>query len=189
MRTANPMTRTRKIAMLASSLLLGLAGTIALPSTAHATPIDVTCLTGSRNTHYTPPLTNTSQAHQLDISENFSCLSLLGGISSASSTSTRTVTTSCLLSVQTPLTLPARTITYHWNTGASSTVTYPAVTAARAADGTVTVISVGAVTAGLGIGQTATQTTVEPNLNLTACSTTGLSDTNSILNTLIIAPL
>ncbi|KUN33275.1 hypothetical protein AQJ30_34285 [Streptomyces longwoodensis] len=95
---------------------------------------------------------------------------------------------SCVISVQSPLTLPARTFTIGWNTGESSTVTYPATTAVRAADGTVTITSVGAVTDGLGEGQVATQVTVEPNLDVTACATTGLSATDSLTNTLVIAP-
>jgi hypothetical protein len=95
--------------------------------------------------------------------------------------------TSCLASVQSPLS--SNTATYHWNNGTSSTITFASSTAVRAADGTVTVTSIGAVTSGLGLGQTATRVTVEPNLNLTACLTDGLSETNSVLNTLIIAPV
>ncbi|MEW2266313.1 hypothetical protein ACGF5T_32080 [Streptomyces sp. NPDC047853] len=184
-----PLPVRRKAAVVGASVALGLAGAVAVPTTAHATPVDITCLTGNRTTHYTPPLTNTPRPTHLSLDENFSCVSLLGGVSSGTSTSSRDVTTSCLLSLQTPLNIPARTITYHWNTGDHTTVTYPAVTAVRAADGTVTIISIGAVTDGLGEGQVATQTTVEPNLNLTACATTGLSATNSLVNTLVITPV
>ncbi|MFJ4809600.1 hypothetical protein [Streptomyces longwoodensis] len=171
-----------------AALALGLAGAVTVPATGHAAPVDISCPMGSRHTTYTPPLTNTVKPEHLVLTEHFSCVSLLGGVSSGDATSSVDVSTSCVISVQSPLTLPARTFTIGWNTGESSTVTYPATTAVRAADGTVTITSVGAVTDGLGEGQVATQVTVEPNLDVTACATTGLSATNSLTNTLVIAP-
>ncbi|MGW2477729.1 hypothetical protein [Streptomyces sp. NPDC001665] len=188
--TLPPRRRTaRKLAVITATLSLAGVGAIAVPATAQALPVDITCLTGNRTTTYTPPLTNTVKPEHLDLDEHWGCASLLSGVSSGNATSSVDVSTSCVISVQSPLTLPARTVTYHWNTGAHSTVTYPATVAVRAADGTVTTTSVGAVVDGLGQGQVATAVNVEPNLNVTACSTTGLSQTNSLLNTLVIAPV
>ncbi|MFI9018946.1 hypothetical protein ACIGZI_33465 [Streptomyces griseus] len=170
------------------ALGLGATGVLALATPASATPVDITCLTGMRNTAYTPSLTYTPQPTNLQITDNFSCTSLLSGVSSGSGTfSAYAPSSSCLASVQSPLT--SITTTYHWNTGASSTIVFASSTAVRAANGTVTVTSVGTVTAGLGVGQAATRVTVEPNLDLAACLDGGLSETNSVVNSLVIAPV
>ncbi|MFJ6438841.1 hypothetical protein [Streptomyces sp. NPDC091416] len=187
-RPSRPSPRQR-LAAWAAAALLALGCSVALPAgTAHAVPVDITCLTGSRNTVYTPPLTYTPGPTSLQITDHFSCASLLSGVSSGSGSYTVNLpSTSCLASVQSPLS--SNTATYHWNNGTSSTISFASSTAVRAANGTVTVTSIGAVTSGLGLGQTVTRVTVEPNLNLTACLTGGLSETNSVLNTLIIAPV
>ncbi|MEV6265421.1 hypothetical protein AB0M42_32430 [Streptomyces sp. NPDC051784] len=188
MRTSRRRGRRRSLAAAVLALGLGLTGVLASAAPASATPVDITCLTGTRNTAYTPPLTNTPAPTHLQITDHFNCVSLLSGVSSGSGGfSVDVPSTSCLASVQSPLT--SNTATYHWNTGVYSTITFASSTAVRAADGTVTVTSIGAVTAGLGIGQLATRITVEPNLNLTACFGDGLSETNSVLNSLVIAPV
>ncbi|MFF5900872.1 hypothetical protein ACFY8O_33805 [Streptomyces argenteolus] len=180
--------KPRRVVPAVVALGLGAIGVLTLAAPASATPVDITCLTGTRNTAYTPPLTYTPQPTNLYITDNFSCTSLLSGVSSGSgSFSAYAPSTSCLASVQSPLT--SITTTYHWNTGTSSTIVFASSTAVRAADGTVTVTSIGAVTAGLGAGQTATRVTVEPNLDLTACLDGGLSETNSVVNSLVIAPV
>lgn len=180
--------RRHGLAVAGTTLGLSMVGLLVTPASAGAASTDITCLTGSRNTIYSPPLTYTPTATSLAISEHFSCVSLLSGVSSGSATfSASAPSTSCLASVQSPLT--SISVTYNWNNASSSTVTFASSTALRAADGTVTVTSIGTVTAGLGSGGLATKVTVEPNLNLTACLNGGLSETNSVVNSLIIAPV
>ncbi|MEU1630199.1 hypothetical protein ABZ746_33865 [Streptomyces sp. NPDC020096] len=65
-------------------------------------------------------------------------------------------------------------ITYWWNNGKSSTITFKVTNVVRAANGTTTVTSLGAVTDGLGKGSVATRVVVLPALSLTACDTTGV---------------
>jgi hypothetical protein len=51
----------------------------------------------------------------------------------------------------------------------SLTISFPATTVTRAADGTTTIVSVGTVTSGLGQGEVATRTVVLPRLNPDEC--------------------
>ncbi|MGC0420014.1 hypothetical protein [Embleya sp. AB8] len=186
-RTVVPQGSRRPLAALAVVVTLASAGAVIAPASASASPVDITCLTGNRHTAYTPPLTNTPKPEALAISDNYSCISLLSGVSSGSSSlAVELPSSSCLLELTFLTSLP---VAYHWNTGQSSTITYATSNAVRAADGTVTTTSVGAVTAGLGSGQAATLITVEPALNPIACATTGLSDTNSLAVSLVIAPV
>ncbi|MDP9073974.1 MAG: hypothetical protein M3N98_07335 [Actinomycetota bacterium] len=66
-------------------------------------------------------------------------------------------------------------ITYRWNTGKSSTITFDRTTVARAADGTTTVTALGTVSKGLAKGSIATRVVVLPAIDLTACATMGLA--------------
>ncbi|MFD9999582.1 hypothetical protein [[Kitasatospora] papulosa] len=180
--------RRQVLAIAGTALGLSMIGLLVTPASAGTNSTDITCLTGSRNTVYTPPLTYAPTATSLDISEQFSCVSLLSGVSSGSAAFVVSApSTSCLVSVQHPLT--SISVTYRWNNASSSTVNFTSSTAARAADGTVTITSIGTVTAGLGSGQLATKVTVEPNPDLTVCLDGGLSETNSVINSLVIAPV
>ncbi|MGW0931411.1 hypothetical protein [Streptomyces sp. NPDC002644] len=131
--------------------------------------VDIVC-EGNETSTYSPPLTNTPQTTGVQSTENYTCSSLLTGVSSGTSSVTISGTYSCVLSLQ-PFTA---TSTYHWNTGQTSTAEY-GVTLARAADGTTTVTAIGTVTAGLGQGAAFTNVIVKPALDLTACSGSGLS--------------
>ncbi|MDF0374382.1 hypothetical protein OM788_004291 [Streptomyces sp. KA12] len=131
--------------------------------------VDVVC-TGNETSTYTPPLTNTPQPTTVQSSENYSCTSLLTGVSSGTSTTTISGSYSCVISLQ-PF---SATSTYHWNTGQTSTAEYD-VTLVRAANNTTVVTAVGTVTAGLGQGAAFTNVIVKPALNLTACASGGLA--------------
>ncbi|MFI8178676.1 hypothetical protein ACIF6H_36095 [Streptomyces microflavus] len=175
------------LAALGTALSLALTTVVLAPTAAHASPVDITCLTGNRHTTYSPPLTNTPKPESLAITDNFSCLSLLSGVSSGTSTlGVNLPSSSCLLELTFLSALP---VNYTWNTGQSSTITYATSNAVRAANGTVTTTSIGTVTAGLGLGQVATLITVEPALSPTACAGVGISATNSLAASLAIAPV
>jgi hypothetical protein len=160
----------------AAALALGLTAVAAVPPAAQAASpglVDITCPLGAYTTNISPPLTNTQRPTTFDSTENLSCTSLLSGVSSGTTHRTSTIDLSCLLFLQPPT--AQQTVTYSWNTGQSSTVTYVSYTIAMAANGTRAITKVGAVTQGLGIGEIATEVLVIPSLSLNACATTGIS--------------
>ncbi|WP_181797607.1 hypothetical protein [Streptomyces sp. WELS2] len=71
--------------------------------------------------------------------------------------------------------LQTTVVTYVWNTGDSSTITFSNTDVVKAADGTSTVTATGAVTAGLGQGSSAVKVIVLPQLSPTACAASGVS--------------
>jgi hypothetical protein len=66
-------------------------------------------------------------------------------------------------------------ITYRWNTGTVSIITFNRTNVVRAVNGTTTITAFGSVTSGYGNGRTATRVVVLPAIDLTACATTGVS--------------
>ncbi|MFS0696052.1 hypothetical protein [Streptomyces nitrosporeus] len=172
-------------ATLAAALTLSVGGVVAAPAS-HATGVDITCLAGSSNVTYDPPLTNTLRDTNTTVTNNFSCTSLLTGVSSGTATATRVQELSCLLALTPPTATSSDT--YTWNTGQTSTATYVSTTVVRAVDGTATVTAVGSITSGLGQGSSASKIVVIPQLSLTACATTGLEETNGVAN-LVIVPV
>lgn len=72
-----------------------------------------------------------------------------------------TISTSCLSLLQ--IGLPAQTVTYNWNDGSSSTVHYGLATESTNPAGFQVEQQIGTVTAGVGAGGTAVQTTVLPS--------------------------
>jgi hypothetical protein len=117
--------------------------------------------------------------------ETYSC-GPLGSVTSGSGSFTVTESAGCLADIS----LPADTATYTWNSpNGSSTISFPATTVARAADGTTTVISVGSVTSGLGAGQVATRTVVLPQLDPGACASSQGVTQEVGTATLLIAPV
>ncbi|MET8576548.1 hypothetical protein [Streptomyces sp. NPDC005012] len=162
---------TRLIATLGSTLALAASGLLSA-SQASAAPVGIVCALGSQSNTYTPPLTNTPQPLTAHVNENYSCTSLLTGVSSASGSATIEFMAGCLL---TALPLVSDELTYTWSTGQASTILFNNTTEVRAANGTATITSTGSVTSGLGQGSTATRVVVLPALSLTACATTGVS--------------
>ncbi|TRV71726.1 hypothetical protein FKN01_31420 [Streptomyces sp. 130] len=172
--------RLRRLTAIASAAtLLGGAALLAAP-TASAAPAavgDLVC-TGSQTAHFSPPLTNTPTTVTATVQENYNCLSLLSPISSGSGGYTAVrPDNSCLLSLSP---LGTSQVTYGWNTGQTSTVTFNNTNVIRAANGTTTTISTGAVTSGYSTGSLVTRELVAPALSLTACATTGVSDSTGV---------
>ncbi len=162
----------RKIARWTTALLCVAAGTLLPIPPAQAASIGLVCAVGSQTATYSPPMTNTTHVSTVRIRENYSCASLLTGISSGQGTASFLEDTSCLLTVQPAV---ADVITYRWNTGKSSVITFNRTSVARALNGTTTITSVGSVTSGPGQGSAATRVVALPAPNLVACSTFGVS--------------
>jgi hypothetical protein len=178
----------RLLRFLPALLVMALAGFSAVPASAgEQTLVDIECLTGSHTNTYAPPLTNTTTYTTTQADETFTCTSLLGAnVTGATSQRTFSGNFSCLLSTTPPLT--PQTVTYQWNDGRSSTVTYTVNSSSHAADGTLLITKVGTVTAGLGAGQTATTVVASPSLDLASCAGAGITSLTGIA-TLAIAPL
>ncbi|MEU6157845.1 hypothetical protein [Streptomyces sp. NPDC047130] len=164
---------------------LAAAGPLVAAPSAHASGVDITCLIGTSQATYDPPLSNTTQTLDIGVTETYGCASLNTSVSSGSTAYSATSEADCLLTANS---YPGATRTYHWNDGRSSTITFTVSNAVRAVDGTTTVTSVGTVTAGLGVGGTATRVVVQPQLDLSACATTGVSSTTGTA-TLAVLPV
>jgi hypothetical protein len=172
--------RTRSlVAALSAAALVG-GGVVAAAPSAWAVPAalgDLVC-TGSQSAHFSPPLTNTPATVTATVQENYNCFSVLSPISSGNGGYTAVRPgNSCLLSLSP---LGTSQVTYRWNTGQTSTVTYNNTNVVRAANGTTTTISTGAVTSGYSTGSLVTRELVAPALSLSACATTGVSDETGI---------
>ena len=89
----------------------------------------------------------------------------IGGVAAGDASSTFQVTASCTTETLAPV-----TVTYHWNTGQSSTVHYAVNSVTRLAHGSDMVVAVGTVTAGLDQEAAAEAQIMEPVLDSTACS-------------------
>lgn len=178
--------RSRRVAAASAGIFaLATGGLLVAPAVpASSSTVGIICAVGSQTATYSPALTNDSKPTHVHITENYDCTSPLTGVSSASGSADIFEDASCLITAQPGLT---DIVTYQWNTGQSSIVTYSVTNVVRAANGTTTVTSVGAVTSGLGQGSTATRIVVLPALSLTACSTTGLAAQTGVAE-LNIAP-
>ncbi|MEU4742806.1 hypothetical protein AB0G02_20405 [Actinosynnema sp. NPDC023658] len=172
-------TKSRHIRITAAAgaaLGLAAAGVVVVPGSAQAAPVAIVCAVGSQRTDYTPPLTNTTRDTAVSSTENYSCTSLLTGVSSATGTTANGGEQSCLLALVPPTDTSIRT--YQWNTGQSSTIAFFTNTVATLANGTTVITSVGSVSSGLGQGSAVTRVVAQPSLSLTACATTGINTLN-----------
>ncbi|MGW0931412.1 hypothetical protein [Streptomyces sp. NPDC002644] len=186
MPTSVPVPHVGRVALATMTAgALAAAGLMVAAPSAHASGVDIACLIGTSQATYDPPLTNTPQTVDIGVTETYGCTSLSTSVSSGSTAYSATSEADCLLTANS---YPGATRTYHWNDGRSSTITFTVSNAVRAVDGTTTVTSVGTVTAGLGVGGTATRVVVQPQLDLPACGTTGVSSTTGTA-TLAILPV
>jgi hypothetical protein len=124
---------------------------------------------GTETASFSPPLTNTPRLTTVSATEDLDYCPL-GGVTTGSASGIFQVTASC-----TGETLTPTAITYRWNTGQSSAVNYTATSVTRLADGSTLVVSVGTVTGGFDQGAAAETQIVDPVLNLTLCSGSGVS--------------
>lgn len=186
MRSSIPVLLPRRVCAAATAVLALVAGSVLAAPAAHAAGVDIVCAVGSEHVTYDPPLTNTLRTTNVKNEGEFSCTSLTTGVSSGTSTFSVVRDVSCLLALTPPNTVTSQT--FVWNTGQSSTVTYPSTTVVRAANGTTVATAVGSITSGYGQGSSVTKVVVQPQLSLTACATTGLEAINGTAS-LVITPV
>ncbi|RAJ31263.1 hypothetical protein K353_06167 [Kitasatospora sp. SolWspMP-SS2h] len=179
------MSHHRTILATLTAAALTTAGMIITAAPASATPTDLECTVGSQVNSYSPPLTNTTRSTTVSTDESFTCASLTNTITSGTSHRSGTFNASCLLSLQPPT--ASQTAVYRWNNGTSSTITYVSDAVVTAANGSLLITKVGAATAGVGIGQNATEVVAIPQLSVSACAGTGITAQTG-LATLEIAP-
>lgn len=160
----------RRLPRLAAALLLGSVMTVGMVPVAHATPttVPVSCV-GSDTVTYNPPLVNAPRTTTVTFTEDLD-LCLAGGVTTADASASVTKTTSC-----TAVTLNPAATTYHWNTGASSSVNFFANVVVHLAGGFNQVTSTGTVTSGFDVGATAVVVATLPQLNVTACASDGVA--------------
>ncbi|BBD63015.1 hypothetical protein NIES2109_58650 (plasmid) [Nostoc sp. HK-01] len=143
---------------------------MATKSIAQAQLLPVICSVGSETASYNPPLT--TQTQNTTVSIQGSVGQCIGAQPIISGTYNFTVTfaTSCN-NIQS---FPAYPITYNWNTGQSSQVSYT-FTSLNLINGQLLLTSTGTVTDGLFKGRTVQRTITLLGTNLTACFNQGLS--------------
>lgn len=162
-------TSRRITAAMAIGLLFGAAtAAAAIAPAAHASSL-LSC-EGTETVTFQPPLTNTPALTQVHFAIDLDYCPA-GGVTTGESHGDFPVTTSCTTLALLP---PSFTDTYHWNTGASSTVTYtaPVETVVNA---TLIVTDTGTVTSGFDQGAAANETTPLPQPAPLACATTGVT--------------
>lgn len=186
MRSSIAVLPPRRVSAALAAVLTLVAGGVLVAPAAHAAGVDIICAVGSEQASYDPPLTNELRTTNVTVTNHLSCTSLTTGVSSGSSTTSRTREVSCLIALTPPNTVTSET--YTWNTGKRSTITYVSTTVARAANGTTVVTAVGSVTSGLGQGSSVTKVATAPQLSVTACATTGLEHIDGIAS-LVIKPV
>jgi hypothetical protein len=173
----------------AATVLLCVTGltTLATSAPAHADDELVAC-TGSVTVDYSPPLGPTLRQTQQSVTED---LGTAGGGTCAAGPftagSARTVfdqQVSCLLQGLGD-TLVENVVTYHWQDGRTSTITYPVTTVVHAADQEI-VTSTGTVTAGYGLGSVSERIAVYPSLDLTDCLTGTITQQTGLLTVAIL---
>lgn len=146
---------------------------------------------GKNTVSYDPPLTNTPQQVRVTSDAVYGSLSPeLGLCIAVGAPITGGVRHTVFDQVQfcNNLLGPAiATHNYTWNTGATSSVLWTVSQLTKPANQTV-VERLGIVTAGFGVGHQATSTMILPELDLDACTTTGLAHQDGVA-TLAILPL
>lgn len=156
------------LAPLIAALLLG----VVMIPVAHAGLAQTSLLscTGTQVTTFQPPLTNTPKLTSVHVRTVLdTCVT--GGVASGEARSDFQATASCTNLMLPP---PPFTVTYEWNTGASSTVMYTA-SVQELVGGSVVVIDTGTVTSGLDQGAIANETVVLTPPDLLACLGRGVA--------------
>ncbi|WP_027005746.1 hypothetical protein [Conexibacter woesei] len=174
-----------RVARSLSLTLLAAAALAAVPGAAQAQDDPVVC-TGSVTVHYAPalgPLPRVSSqqvAERLGTGGGGACT---GPFSSGAADTSFTQQVGCLLQGLGD-TLVTNVVTYHWNGGASSTITYPVTTVVHAANQLV-VTSTGTVTAGYGQGALSERIAAYADLDLVSCLSSGVAQQTGTLTVAI----
>ncbi|WP_329224726.1 hypothetical protein OHB07_00200 [Streptomyces sp. NBC_00111] len=173
--------------------LTALAGVFALAATpvAVATPAQadtplIVC-TGSVTVDYNPPLgplprqTAQGVTEKLGTSGGGSCT---GPFAAGSASTGFDQQVSCLLQGLGD-TLVQNVVTYHWQGGQTSTITYPVTTVIHAGNQEI-VTSTGTVTAGYGVGSLSERIAVYPSLDVLDCLSSAITQQTGLLTVTLI---
>ncbi|WP_237101967.1 hypothetical protein [Nonomuraea sp. MG754425] len=165
----------KKILAALSALVLSGAAAVAAPAPAAAVVALVNC-TGTTAVEFSPALTNTAQTVSVSGQDEATlCVSLThpaltGFLGPFSGTATQSCTTF--------FGSGSGTETLYWTNGTTSTWNY--TNGFTNANGTKIGTSTGVISSGTLAGASVTQTITFANLDLTACSTTGLSEISGL---------
>lgn len=140
--------------------------------------------TGNSPGTYSPPLGPTPTETTVQLTELLGTAddgTCTGPFTAGSAEATFDETASCLLPPASSLLLsPPDVLTYHWNDGQTSTITYTLTSVAFVGAQTI-VTSAGTVTAGYGTGRTATRVKVAARLDVVRCLTTGIATQSAVM--------
>jgi hypothetical protein len=183
-------TSRNRLAASASTLLLAATAILATGTAASADPPDedggpIIC-TGTVTTSYSPALgplpkpTTQTVTEELGTDGGGSCI---GPFAAGAAVTVFEQEVSCLLQGLGD-TLVENVVTYHWQGGQTSTITYPVTTVVRAA-GQLIVTSTGTVTDGFGEGSISERIAVYPDLDLLSCLTSSVQQQTGIITVTI----
>lgn len=177
--------RIRPLTAILGGLTLA-AGSLLIATPASATSVSpttirvITC-TGSEVDTLSPALTNTPKTVTTTVNAKYTCLNPGGPTATAINYQvTRTLSCEDLLLGR------SGTLQLRWSNGKTSTFSFTSTVTEP--NGTVVVTQTGSITAGLYAGAATQRVLTAPNLNLTACATTGISQRTAI-STLTIQQL
>jgi hypothetical protein len=163
--------RPRRPLTAVATILLTMLSMLIATAAAHATSATLVHCEGSFTVTYDPPLTNTPRLTEVAFHNDLdSCL--FGAVASGDASGEFSAIRSC-----TTLDLPPHpaTMSFTWNTGASSTIAFSLSTVDRLVNGTTVVTSYGTVTHGFDQGAQAVHTAVQPQLDPIACAGAGVA--------------
>ncbi|MEV5607450.1 hypothetical protein [Streptomyces sp. NPDC052225] len=153
-----------------------LAGVLVLAGAtlSHVTPAQadtgLLACTGSVTVDYSPPLGPLLRDTSQSVTENPGSSgggNCIGGVTSGTAHTVFDQQVSCLVQGLGD-TLVQNVVTYHWDNGQQSTITYPVTTVVHAANQEI-VTSTGTVTSGYGLGAVSERVATYPSLGLLDC--------------------
>lgn len=180
-------TTWRRSAAGAAALLLAAASVVAEGTSAYAGSDDLILCTGAVTVDYSPPLgplpklTTQTVTEELGTDGGGSCT---GPFAGGTAVTVFQQQVGCLLQGLGD-TLVENVVTYHWQGGQSSTITY-AVTTVAHAGGQLVVTSTGTVTDGYGEGALSERIAVYPDLNVLSCLTSQVAQQTGTITVAII---
>jgi hypothetical protein len=169
------------------TLIVSILGTVALAAAAFSSAVpaqaegDLVVCTGSVTVTYSPPLGPLPQETTQGVTEQLGTDGggCTGPYPGGTAHTVFTQEVGCLLQGLGD-TLVQNVVTYHWQGGATSTITYPVTTVVHAA-GQEIVTSTGTVTAGYGVGAVSERIAVYPSLDLLTCLSADVTQQTGIL--------
>jgi hypothetical protein len=178
---------SRRLAAAAAALTLAAGGVVATGTSAAAEDNDLIVCTGAVTVDYSPALgplpklTEQTVTEELGTDGGGSCT---GPFAGGTAVTTFEQQVGCLLQGLGD-TLVDNVVTYHWQGGQSSTITYSVTTVAHAV-GQLIVTSTGTVTDGYGEGALSERIAVYPDLDVLSCLTSHVDQQTGTITVAII---